>query len=276
MESRLASMNAKSVIRMGAGLLGLIVVMGGSAAWAALGPPMTRSFTNSEPFQIFDEGPASLYPSTVIIEEMPGLITRVSVSVLGLNHSFPADIDILLVGPGDNKVMLMSDAGGSFPIDEANVTFADGFPQVPNSAQIVTATYSPANWGLTADIFPSPAPPAPYLIGLTNFTGLDPNGAWQLYVFDDALESVGSINNGWELTVTSAEVLPELSIVQQGQDVQLAWPASATGYVLEDRLELADGPVPWSVVTNAVIVINGQNSVVVPLDQSLRFFRLRK
>jgi len=269
-------MNAKSVIRMGAGLLGLIVVMGGSTVWAALGPSMTRSFTNSEPFQIFDEGPASLYPSTVTIEEMPGLITSVSVSVLGLNHSFPADVDILLVGPAGHKVILMSDAGGSFPIDEANVTFADGFPPVPNSAQIVTATYSPANWGLTADIFPSPAPTAPYLIGLTNFTGLDPNGDWQLYVFDDALESVGSVNNGWELTITSAEVLPELSILHQGQDIQLAWAASATGYVLEDSLELTDGPVPWSVVTNAVTVINGTNSVVVPLDQSFRFFRLRK
>jgi subtilisin-like proprotein convertase family protein len=269
-------MNAKSVIRMGARLLGLIVVMAGSAAWAAFGPPITRSLANSEPFQIFDEGPASLYPSTATIEEMPGLIISVSVSVLGLNHSFPADIDILLVGPGGDKVILMSDAGGSFPIDEANVTFADGFPPVPNSAQIVTATYSAANWGLTADFFPSPAPAGPYLVGLTNFTGLDPNGAWQLYVFDDALESAGSINNGWELTVTSAEVLPELSIVQQGQDVQLAWPASAIGYVLEDSLELTDGSVPWSVVTNAVTVINGTNSVVVPLDQSLRFFRLRK
>ena len=269
-------MNAKSVIRMGAGLLGLILVMGGSAAWAALGPSMTRSFTNSEPFQIFDDGPASLYPSIVTIEEMPGVITNVSVSVLGLNHSFPADIDILLVGPGGIKVILMSDAGGSFPIDEANITFADGFPPIPNSGQIVTATYSPADWGLTADIFPSPAPTAPYLIGLTNFTDLDPNGAWQLYVFDDALESVGSINNGWELTVTSAEVLPELSIVQQGQTVELSWPTNATGYVLEDSPELANGASTWTVVTNAVSVTNEQNRFVVPLDQTLRFFRLRK
>jgi hypothetical protein len=237
---------------------------------------MTRSITNDAAIEIVDNEPASIYPSTINVSGMGGLITRVTVTLRGLNHSFPDDMDILLVEPGGKNVMLMSDAGSSFPLNGVDVTFADGFPLIPNSGQILTASYSPTNWGLTADAFPSPAPPGPYLIGLTNFVGLDPNGAWQLFVFDDTLESVGSIDDGWVLTVTSVEILPELAITREGQTVELSWAANAVGFVLEDRTELPLEPSPWSTVTNAAAVTNGQNHVTLPLSPDSRFFRLRK
>ena len=269
----LVSMYPSSVIRAAAAALCL--VSGGPALWASEGPPVTRSITNATAIQIPDDGPASIYPSTITVSGRTGVVTRVTVTLRGMNHAFPDDIDILLAGPGGKRVMLMSDAGGSFPLDDANVTFADGSPIIPNSGQIVTGSYGPTNWGLTADAFPAPAPSAPYLIGLTNFNGLDPNEAWELFVFDDALDSTGSIDNGWVLTVTSVEIFPDLAIARQGQSVEVSWPAPSTGYVLEEREALTTGP-PWSMVTNAVSFTNGQNHVSVAVNPTSRFFRLRK
>ena len=40
-------------------------------------------------------------------------------------------------------------------------------------------------------------------IGLDSFLGLDGNGEWQLFVFDDAGGDTGSIAGGWTLHISS-------------------------------------------------------------------------
>lgn len=49
------------------------------------------------------------------VSEMPGATSRVVVKLKDLSHTYPDDLDILLVGPGGQKVLLMSDAGGISP-----------------------------------------------------------------------------------------------------------------------------------------------------------------
>ena len=61
------------------------------------------------------EGPASPYPSTITVAGVTGTITKVTVAFGNLSHTFPRDMDILLVGPMGHTVMLMSDVGGTFP-----------------------------------------------------------------------------------------------------------------------------------------------------------------
>jgi hypothetical protein len=253
--------------------LGLALLWWGSAEMAGASP-VTRSFTSKIPIEILDDGPAEPYPSVIEVSGMPGVLTEVSVTLWGLSHSYPDDVDIVLVTPSGQKLMLMSDAGGSFPFGDLNLTFRDGFPAIPNGSQLVTATYAPGNYGIADDAFDSPAPPGPYSVGLTNAIGLEPNGSWHLFVFDDALENSGSINAGWSLTITSTELQPVLSIVPMGQFVQVSWPATAVGFGLEGAENLA-APA-WSAVTNAVTVTDGQNRVTIPVDRAERFFRLRR
>jgi subtilisin-like proprotein convertase family protein len=258
-------------------MVGLVFVCFGIPAdvGAATLPPMTRSFTNAAAIAILDDGPAGTYPSTINVSGMTGTVTRVSVQLRGVTHPFPDDIDILLVPPGGPALFVMSDAGGSFPLSGTTFSIEDGAPIVPNSAQIASAVYAPANHGLTADMFPSPAPAAPYAVGFTNANGINPNGAWRLFVYDDALESTGTIAAGWALTISAAELLPELTLSRQGQTLQISWASGLSGYVLEGRGHL-ESPPSWSAVTNAVIVTNGQNRVTVPLNDASRYFRLKK
>ena len=60
---------------------------------------------------ITDDTTATPYPSDINILES-GVITDVNVTLNDVSHTFPDDIDILLVGPEGQQVTLMSDAGG--------------------------------------------------------------------------------------------------------------------------------------------------------------------
>jgi len=124
------------------------------------------------------------------------------VTVTGISHTYPDDLDILLVGPGGQKVLLMSDAGGGAGINNVTLTFDDAAAsKLPDSSAIVAGTYKPTDF-VTGDTFPSPAPGGPYGTTLSAFSGLDPNGTWSLYVLDDAASDSGSIAGGWSLRFT--------------------------------------------------------------------------
>src|SRR5439155_21300095 len=56
-------------------------------------------------------GPAAPYPSTIVVSNVPGTATNVIVTLNNLSHTYPPDIDILLVGPQTNNLVLMSDSG---------------------------------------------------------------------------------------------------------------------------------------------------------------------
>ena len=58
-------------------------------------------------------GPASPYPSNIAVAGFTGTVTKVTVTLKQLSHTFPDDVDVLLVGPTGQTVILMSDATGS-------------------------------------------------------------------------------------------------------------------------------------------------------------------
>ena len=125
--------------------------------------------------------------------------SKVTVTLLNFSHTFPTDVDILLVGPGGN-VLLMSDAGSLFDASNLTLTFDDSGAPLPQFAPLVSGTYRPTNFG-GGDAFPAPAPADPYGALLSVFNGTDPSGTWALYVVDDIALDSGSILDGWKLTL---------------------------------------------------------------------------
>ncbi|MEN1939418.1 hypothetical protein AAIE21_29000, partial [Paenibacillus sp. 102] len=168
----------------------------------------TATFSNLSPIVIPDSGIATPYPSSINVTGLSGGVTQVTVTIIGLTHTFPDDVDILLVGPQGQNVMLMSDAGNGFTVNNVILTFND-FAQslLPDETQIVSGTFQPTNYSggiepIPVDFFPSPAPPPPYGSTLSVFNGIDPNGVWNLFVFDDFFIFEGSIL-GWTLNITT-------------------------------------------------------------------------
>jgi phosphodiesterase/alkaline phosphatase D-like protein len=166
----------------------------------------TRSLTNTAAISIPSMGSATPYPSVINVAGMGGLISNVTVTLRNMSHAWPADIDVLLVGPAGQKAMIFSDVGGGNPINDITVTLSDGAASSLTAAgQIVSGTYKPTNVepgeNGELDTFPAPAPSGPYAAPLSQFTNLQPNGAWSLYVVDDSASDQGNIAGGWSLTI---------------------------------------------------------------------------
>lgn len=150
---------------------------------------------------------ASLYPSPIVVAGEVGVVQRVSITINGFSHAFPADVDFLLVSPSGRRSVVMSDFGAGSPgVSGINLTL-DDYAAMPVPSTVtgntgvpfVTGSYRPANSG-TTDLFPAPAPAAPYTYTLSAFNGDTPNGTWNLYIVDDANLDGGSISGGWTIS----------------------------------------------------------------------------
>jgi subtilisin-like proprotein convertase family protein len=168
--------------------------------------PNTNSltFTNPNPITINDNAAASPYPSTINVTNAGSRIAKVIVKLNGFGHTFPSDVDVLLVGPGGQTAVIMSDVGSSFDITGVTLTLDDAATtSMPTAATLTTGTFLPTNSG-TGDAFPAPAPASSSSSTLSVFNNTNPNGIWRLYVVDDATVDTGSFAGGWSLTIVKA------------------------------------------------------------------------
>jgi subtilisin-like proprotein convertase family protein len=178
-----------------------------------LGTAITNNgtFSNTTPITIpagapgTTSGAASIYPSTINVSGLIGTVSKVTVTLTNLSHTFPDDLDMLLVSPSGQKILLMSDAGGDGDVNNINLTFDDTATQIPDTTTLTSGTYGPGNFGGLSDTFPSPAPAGPYPDPqrLSAFNGASPNGLWSLFIVDDGDDDVGSIQGGWSLNITT-------------------------------------------------------------------------
>lgn len=212
-------------------------------------------------------GPASPYPSTINVAGMLGTITKVTATLYGISHTWPADIDILLVSPGGQKVILMSDIGGSIDLNSVTFTFDDAGGPLGAGAN-GSGTYRPTNLNdnIGTDAF-SGAPAGPYSGFMSTFNGVSPNGAWHLYVVDDTSGDAWRINQGWSLNIIT--LAPSACSMLQasnrtpavGQVVQFTGHATngtGTGAIAAYRFDFGDGTT-----TGWVNVVTWSGSIVV-------------
>ncbi|MCK4658298.1 MAG: PEP-CTERM sorting domain-containing protein [Phycisphaerae bacterium] len=160
-------------------------------------------------------GPATPYPSEILVFGMTDdVVVDVTVTLFDLSHTFPADLDILLVAPTGDSVLLMSDMGGGDDIVDVDLTFADGYPEVPSP--IVSGTYCPTDVdSYPSDDFPGSAPIGPWGSEMEVFNvlpGSALNGIWSLYVFDDMGIDTGSIAGGWSIAIPEPSALALLAL----------------------------------------------------------------
>ena len=161
--------------------------------------------------------------STITVTTPATSVATIQLKINGLTHTFPDDIDILLVGPGGQNLVVMSDVGGGTDVSAINLTLDDAAATLlPDAGPLATGSYRPSN--VTAgDAFAAPAPPGPYNnpapAGAATFAsiygGTNPNGAWNLYVVDDAGVDVGSIAQ-WCVAFGNADPMPFLDGFETG------------------------------------------------------------
>jgi subtilisin-like proprotein convertase family protein len=158
-------------------------------------------------------GVASTYPSKILVQCAPKSISHLAVTLHGLTHSFPDDVDIMLVAPNGTAIKLLSDCGGSGAnaISNVDLTFsAEAMAFLSDNAKIRAGIYRPSDYPNDIDPFQSPAPTNATTTNLFAFYGTNPNGYWSLFVVDDHGQDAGSLK-GWTLDFGEAEfVLPNV------------------------------------------------------------------
>ena len=172
------------------------------------------------------KGRADRYPATINVTGLTGKVQKIAVTLNGLNHLAPADLDVVLVGPNGQTVTLISDVGGRTPAAGVNLTFdSEASHSLLDKGPLVTGTFKPTSSGSALDLFGPPAPTGPYGTSLSAFKGIDPNGPWSLYVVDDQTGNAGTISN-WNLQIalecdTVAGPAPVTQVAYQDRFVNL-------------------------------------------------------
>src|SRR5207248_7737953 len=124
--------------------------------------PGVATFSNTTAITIPDHGSAVPYPSSINVSGLTGLVSKARVTLNGLSHSFPRDVNALLVGPTGANVLLMSHAGGAHSLPNVTRTFHDSASvPLPQTAAITSGSDKPTSYPAAVSFNP-PAPAGPY------------------------------------------------------------------------------------------------------------------
>jgi uncharacterized repeat protein (TIGR01451 family) len=180
--------------------------------------PVVVTFANTNPIDVPakqfvpqpESGPANPYPSTILVSNVTGLVSDVSVTISNMTHSYPHDVGMMLVGPTGLASALMVGAADYSSISGVTFTIdSTASVPLPPTGYIVSGAYLPEDYN-PAFIFTN-APVTNPAVNLTGFNGLSANGPWSLYVYDGVNEDAGGISNGWSLTLTTITPLNPVS-----------------------------------------------------------------
>ena len=155
-------------------------------------------------------------PADALTEPTDNVAEVLVVPGLNLLHIHMADVGAFHFTYG--LAVEIGDLGNNYqpseilPVEAADISIFDDAPDaMPDTAIPATGDYRPTsfNFDSTDDFFPSPAPASPYpkpdpsgsATFASEFTGIDPNGQWDLYVVDSADGDVGIIHLGWDLHI---------------------------------------------------------------------------
>jgi hypothetical protein len=183
---------------------------------------VTKSFSNSKLIRIPEGanltnfptscpngttiGAAVPYPSNISSSFPTGSKVRdVNVLLRNYSHTFPDDVDVLLVHGQRNRT-IMSDVGGSNDVNNQTFKLDDEASNgvLSDQGQLVGGRFQPTN-AEGGDTFDFPAPdPASANSALSGFDGLNASGGWKLFVDDNGTGDCGKIAGGWTVQIKAA------------------------------------------------------------------------
>jgi hypothetical protein len=238
-------------------------------------PPGTVVTVANRAIHLIQGASAQHYPSTILVTNVGAWVDKVTVTLSNLAHAWPNDLDILLVGPCGQKVMLMSDAVGTstHAFTNLSLTFDDDASLgLPQDGPVASGAWRPTDFD-ARDVLPVPAPLGPYGTNLNVFAHTNANGPWSLYIADDYPASEdGFLADGWSLRFNV--LLPVMTTSIDGTNLVVSWPDSFS-CLIESTGSLV-APVTWTPLSPqpAITRINGRKTVTLPVSRTSCYYRL--
>jgi VCBS repeat-containing protein len=174
-------------------------------------PALVQQFANPTILRMRDNEPA--VTSAIEVSGFTTPIADVDVQLLKVDFfdGSTQDIDVLLIGPDGKTALIMSDVGGNTATNNVNLLIDDQAPeQLPSNGELTNCICQPTNVGSPDTMnLGAGAVTVPSGASLGVFNGINPNGTWRLWAFDDANNAIsGNISRGWTLKITSANGVP--------------------------------------------------------------------
>ncbi len=233
--------------------------------------------------------PASPYPSRIYVSNL-GPVTGLTVTLKDITYPFSQDLDILLVGPQGQSIVLLSNVGpstGTHNASNVTLTFSDAAAsRIPQTTALgspgSSVTTKPVDYpGTDTDTFPTPAPSGPYgqpapngsaTLGGT-FDGTNPNGAWSLYVVTVGEgDGTGSIAGDWSLDfAVAAQTISFQSTAPSPGIAGTTYTASATatsGLPISYSIDSSSTSGTCSVTSTGLVSFLAAGTCVLDANQS--------
>ncbi|MFO1476457.1 MAG: M6 family metalloprotease domain-containing protein [Verrucomicrobiota bacterium] len=215
-------------------------------------------------------GPATTYPLTNFVT-LTGEILKATVTLSNLSHTYPSDLQVLLVSPQGQTVLLMSGAGSYDAIANYTLTFDDDAAgPVPPYSWFGSGSYQPSQYGAITSL--PGAPPMPYGTTLSVLQGANPTGTWLLYINDDSYLDGGTLTGGWQLNIALWPPVQFASWNVTGNQMQLLFGTRpGLQYLVEYKDSLGDAA--WQTLQT----VTGNGSVMTvqdALQPVQRYYRL--
>jgi len=107
----------------------------------------TTSFANTNAIVILDTNAASPYPSVINASGVGGTLIKSTVTLNKLAHTYPSDIDALMVSPSGTNTLIMAHAGGGLGVTNVVLTFDDAATNsLTQTNRLTTSTNKPTQF----------------------------------------------------------------------------------------------------------------------------------
>jgi len=195
-------MSSKKITAVCAGLVGMAALVAFPAGAGA------ATFSNQNTISIGASSVANTYPSNIDVSGLTGPITKARATLFGITGTGTNRMQVLLVGPGGQSVVLMRSACGdvangyTLGFDDAAATT---LPNVGNCNGL-SGTFKPSDFDPADNSFTAPAPAKPYGSTMSVFNATQPNGTWRLFIEDDIFGGIDfhTVGGGWSLDLDTA------------------------------------------------------------------------
>jgi parallel beta-helix repeat protein len=239
---------------------------------------------------------ATPYPSPINVSNVTGKVDSVTITLNNVNTSSsangqPQNINLLLVGPEGQNVVLMSQVPSAplnnvtLKLDDNAASFLSSFPVGPVPPTIASGTYKPTNYSLNGflDVYPfvynnntptpTGAPEGPYGSTLSVFNKTNPNGTWKLYAVDANQENSNASNAtipgniaSWSVDIstdigkeTTTQNTPRIFSASNGNSISVSDSDSESVQV---NLSVTSGTLKLNSLTGVTGSGNGSNSLI--------------
>lgn len=191
------------------------IIHGGNIPVPVPSPCVSRlpaTFTAADAVKVSDTpGSAKPTPSSITVPDTirGAKVEKVTVTLNGLKHVNPDDLDLMLVGPRGQSAVIMSDVGGATPANDLIITLDDdAAANLPDIGPLNSGRFKPTD---ISDNSLDSSVGAPATLGgsaLSVFNGTNPAGEWKLFIVDDSGTPKGTIDRGWSLNITTTDCTP--------------------------------------------------------------------